>query len=106
MEKLWEDFYKKSLSPNPLANTTIKEISLGGRGWQRYASHNFTGGLLGRGHERRWLTNQFVHRLVFGLDTDDKAGITGVEKFTLGYGSWAAELSLGGKFPKNYRIHF
>ena len=105
MEKMWEDFYTYPFDKDNalLSESYAKEISFGSRGWQRRQDDNFNGGLKGKGHERRWLTEDFIKRLALGINTDGEIqrptgmAVTGLQKFTLGRGCWAAEISLGCK---------
>ncbi|KAK6536586.1 hypothetical protein TWF281_000813 [Arthrobotrys megalospora] len=114
IEKMHDEFNRleleKGLWNGP--ETEVKEIEVRGRGWMR--SSHYTGGFVGKGHERRWFGEGFVRKFVFGqgvagIDRSAKnRGIEGIEKFLLADGCWAAEMSLGASLvllQKSFSAH-
>ncbi|KAJ6261252.1 hypothetical protein Dda_3920 [Drechslerella dactyloides] len=101
IEKMHDEFNRLELDKAQwtVPETKVKEIEVRGRGWMR--SSHYTGGFVGKGHERRWLNEAFVRKFVFGQGsssadrTAKNRGIQGLEKFLLADGCWAAEVSLG-----------
>ncbi|KAF3907879.1 hypothetical protein ABW21_db0200353 [Orbilia brochopaga] len=101
IEKMHDEFSRLELDKAQwkVPETKVKEIEVRGRGWMR--SSHYTGGFVGKGHERRWLNEAFVRKFVFGQGSSSadrlakSRGIQGLEKFILTDGCWAAEISLG-----------
>ncbi|EPS41976.1 hypothetical protein H072_4003 [Dactylellina haptotyla CBS 200.50] len=114
IEKMHDEFNRLDLDKGQWTTpeTKVKEIEVRGRGWMR--SSHYTGGFVGKGHERRWLNEAFVRKFVFGQSSsgvDKKAknrGIEGIERFLLTDGCWAAEISLGASLvllQKSFSAH-
>ncbi|KAF3909410.1 hypothetical protein AA313_de0201586 [Arthrobotrys entomopaga] len=114
IEKMNDEFNRLDLDKAQwtMPETQVKEIEVRGRGWMR--SSHFTGGFVGKGHERRWLNEAFLRKFIFGQSsagvdkTAKNRGIEGIERFLLSDGCWAAEISLGASLvllQKSFSAH-